>query len=317
MNIEQLKQHSADYLLRFNGTTKTTYKQAINSFFEYIDRKSINSTDDITVSFAESFKQDLELDYSPKTCSMYITTIKDFFNYLKVVSGNDNINLQFTVIRPTKVASREQKTAVLTEAEVHKMLEAAINHPDKFQATQLTLMVTLMVNLGLRLAEMCNLKVSDFKDQAGKIILTVNGQSTDDDGNRISVAKNMRYRYISLSPQVASLTLESIRKLNLTGDDLIIQGQDVCGNSTKNKPLNPSSMLRRVKKLCALANIDKDLSPHSLRRTCATILYKRGAPVQSIQRLLGHENIQTTQRYIDMEADIDVSAEIALNLTGG
>ncbi len=51
-----------------------------------------------------------------------------------------------------------------------------------------------------------------------------------------------------------------------------------------------------------------DLAPHDLRRTYAQIAYESGVPITQISRLLGHESIETTQRYLNLELDLETTA---------
>ena len=51
-----------------------------------------------------------------------------------------------------------------------------------------------------------------------------------------------------------------------------------------------------------------DLAPHDLRRTYAQIAYEAGVPITQISRLLGHESIETTQRYLNLDLDLETTA---------
>ena len=51
-----------------------------------------------------------------------------------------------------------------------------------------------------------------------------------------------------------------------------------------------------------------ELAPHDLRRTYAQIAYEAGVPITRISRLLGHESIETTQRYLNLELDLETTA---------
>jgi integrase/recombinase XerD len=299
-----------------NPKTQVPYRLALKRFYEYLTRSEIESLNEVTLEVAEMFKADLEMDYSPKTCSMTIATVKEFYQWIKVRLDNSNglkehlgladrdwINMEILSLKNTKVCSREQHTATLTENEAKKLLEVAYNQTDKFQSNQSKIMLLIMLNAGLRVQELTQLKLTSLQVKQGQFVISI-------------IGKGMRRRLISLSKSV-TIELQSIfNECNFQDDHYLMQGQDNASNSNPLKPITAANIWKRIKRLSSQAKIDKDISPHSLRRTCATIMYKRKAPIETIQRVLGHDNAQTTQRYIDMEIDMEVSAEYALDLTG-
>jgi site-specific recombinase XerD len=303
------------YVKRFpNVDTQVPYRLALQRFHEFLNRTGINSLNEVTLSVAESFKSDLELDYADKTCNMTITIVKEFYSWLKARLDNENerrlsqglvplwLNMDIMALEATKVSSREQNTATLTELESHKLLKTAYNLPDRFQANQYKLMLLIMLNAGLRVQELTQLKLSNFSLEDGKYVINVMG-------------KGMRKRFITLSAPVTKELMSIFDECEFGPSEHIIQGQDRAGNSDSECELTAANVCKRIKRLAKLAGIKKSISPHSLRRTCATLLYSRSVPVETIQRILGHDNPQTTQRYIDMQIDKEVSARHALDLT--
>jgi integrase/recombinase XerD len=287
-----------------NSSTYSTYKLALKVFHDYLVFHDIRTINGVTLDVAEQFKADIGMDYSPKTCSMYITIIKQFVQFLavKAQSEGKTINTQFLLVKGTKVSSREQKTACLTEQEVNRMIKVIYNLPNDKQSNMLKVMVFLMVNAGLRETELVNLTVDDLKLQSDHYVIKVLG-------------KGMKFRYITLSRAVTAELQKVLAALDITSGYIITGDDGHFGRYVPGKPLDRSNVFRRIKKLAAITGIDKDISPHSLRRTCATIMYKRGTPIEAIQRVMGHDNPATTQRYIDMEIDIEMSKEFALDLT--
>jgi integrase/recombinase XerD len=286
-----------------NKSTNETYTRALQVFHDFMILNDIKTINQVTLPVAELFKSHLEANYSPKTSNMYVATIKKFIQFLAIKANGDGVklNTQFLLVKPTKVNSREQKTLCLTEQEVNKLLKVIYNLPNDLQSNNLKVMTLLMINAGLRESELVNLQVSDLTLQGNHYIIKVLG-------------KGMKFRYISLSRPVTTELIKVMGSLNIT-QGYIIRGEDPLGNYSSDKAMNRTSIFRRVKRLADMAEIDKDISPHSLRRTCATIMYKRGAPIEVIQRMMGHDNPATTQRYIDMEVDIEMSKEFALDMT--
>jgi integrase/recombinase XerD len=85
-----------------------------------------------------------------------------------------------------------------------------------------------------------------------------------------------------------------------------------CGDATpavlfltrSNRPLRRETVWRIVKKAAAAAGIEKEVSPHVFRHSFATHLIRHGADLRSVQEMLGHENIATTQIYTHVGADL-------------
>lgn len=300
-----------------NKNTQSSYKLSMLRFHKFLDEHNITDYNQVNLEVAQSFKAYLESIKSPKTCNMTIATIKEFYQWLKVKSDNLNnqlqsegkhpchwVNLEIMELTNTKVCSREQHTACLTEREVNRLMKAAYNYPDPFQCAQFKIMLLVMLNAGLRVQELTQLKPDNFTfTPTGQYMIKVTG-------------KGMRKRIITLSRAVTNELKVIFDQVNYGPDQYLIQGQDNGGNADPTKPITSANIWKRIKRLTIQAGIDKDISPHSLRRTCATLMYKKGVPLESIQRILGHDNPHTTQRYIDMEIDIEVSAKYALSLTG-
>lgn len=282
-----------------NLVTRTSYSNGIDRFMTFITSQSVTDLNDVNLELLELFKAYLESNYSAKTSSMTVGHIKQLFDFLidrKAITSN-----QSRLLKATKLSSREQKTAYLTEAEVKRLLSVVYNLPDVYQRDSNIVMVLLMINAGLRRDELSNLKRSHIKVIEGKLVLQV-------------IGKGMRHRLITLSRPVAVEVNKALDNMGIHGDNYVIKGNDRSGASNHDHQVNPSTIIDRVKKLCRLADITKDVSPHSLRRTCATLMYKKNVPIEVIQRILGHDQVATTQRYIDMEADIDLSDKHALEI---
>jgi integrase/recombinase XerD len=206
-----------------------------------------------------------------------------------------------SLVKLPRLDTRDQKTEVLTEREVSRMLEVVYATEDKFQMHSLKIMTLLLVNAGLRCDEIAHVKLSDIDVQDGRAVVNIKG-------------KNSRFRFITLHQNVTNEVMLSIKALNIKPSEYLLQGQDRAGNTVDGKALSNRAIWNRVTKLAERAGINRPISPHSLRRTCATLLYKRAVPIEVIQRILGHENVATTHRYIDKEMDKEVSAKHALSI---
>ena len=149
----------------------------------------------------------------------------------------------------------------------------------KNQARDWAILV-IFLNCGLRVSELCNLNLEDIHEDTIK----VTGK-----GNKQGVV------YLN------TMCLEAIQAYMAVRSNIPVlpEHEKALFISNKKSRLSPRSVERMVKKYVEKAGLDKNkYSPHKLRHTAATLLYKHGeADIRSIQELLGHESVATTQIY--------------------
>ena len=281
-----------------NYNTKAQYKNSIRKFHSFLITKQIYSLDSVSLEVGELFKHDLEDFYSPKTAQITLDAVKEFFKYLQArgfVGRNE-----MALVKSTKVSSREHKTSYVTDVEFKRMLQVAYARNDYYSLSN-RVMLIISFNIGLRESELANLKLSDFTLQSGYYVIKVLG-------------KGMRNRYLTFSKAVTFELSKLFNQLALKGNDYIIQGKDRAGNYKRDKPISRMTIFNRVRAISIEAKIDKDISPHSLRRGTATHLYKIGTPIAAIQRILGHNSPMVTSRYIASEIDKEISAKYSLEI---
>jgi site-specific recombinase XerD len=135
--------------------------------------------------------------------------------------------------------------------------------------------LTLIYSTGLRVSEVCSLQMKDISRNEQRILIS---------------GKGGRERYVPLDPIVDEAIQEYLKSRNSTISELFV--------SKKSGSLTPRAIQLMVKKYALEAKIDKKVTPHKLRHTCATHLLQEGAHLVSIQKLLGHKSLTTTQIYL-------------------
>lgn len=135
--------------------------------------------------------------------------------------------------------------------------------------------LTLIYSAGLRVSEVCSLKVKDIHRSEQRILIS---------------GKGGRERYVPLDPTVDEAIQEYLQSRTSEIPELFV--------SKKGGALTPRAIQFMVKKYAQKAQIDKNVTPHKLRHTCATHLLQEGAHLVSIQKLLGHKSLTTTQIYL-------------------
>lgn len=142
-------------------------------------------------------------------------------------------------------------------------------------------LIEFLLSSGVRNEECCNMLVSDV--DFSRLTVFVRGGK----GNKDRVA------YIS--PVCKKYLLKYLKSRNSESNLLFLSQR-----SDGDEPFSNCGISRMIKRIAKRADVD-NAHPHRFRRTLATTLAKRGMPIQEIQRVLGHTDIKTTQRYIDTD----------------
>lgn len=173
-----------------------------------------------------------------------------------------------------KLADTPQKLPKVLEK---KEFQAILAMPD----TTTTLgrrdraILTLIYSVGLRVSEICSLRLCDINLSDGRILVS---------------GKGGRERYVPLDTTVEEVIKEYLSSRTSSIPEVFV--------SKKGGALTPRAIQFMVKKYADEASVSKRVTPHTLRHTCATHLLQEGAHLVSIQKLLGHKSLNTTQIYL-------------------
>lgn len=228
------------------------------------------------ISFLENMRENGTYAKARKVASL-----KSFFHYLcskaKVITQDPTLDLE-----SPKLGKRSPVYLTLDES---KDLLAVANNRDKNSPRDLCI-ITLFLNCGMRLSELCSINLANIKGDT----LTVIGKGDKERTiylNKASLKAINRYLVIrnEISPKVHAEDKEA----------LFISG--------KYRRINKRTVERIVKKYVGLAGLNQDkYTPHKLRHTSATLLHKHGGvDVKTLQEILGHENVSTTQIYVHVD----------------
>lgn len=205
-----------------------------------------------------------------KSRARMITTLKGFYNYLttktKQISNNPLLTLDTPKIPKTL-------PSYLTLEESQRLLQA-VNGRNQ---TRDYCILCLFLNCGLRISEMVGLNLSDVHQDH----LRIHGK-----GNKERIV------YLNSSTRKALEAWLEERKLIQTKD------QDAVFLSSRKKRISVDSVQLMVRNTLLKAGLDASrISPHKLRHTAATLMLQNGVDVRTLQEVLGHENLNTTQIY--------------------
>ena len=261
-----------DYLRfekKYSENTISSYKRDLNKMNLYLKKDFIK----LTKADIQKYIQNLSKNESSNTISRTISSLKSFYKFLEI-NKYTNTNPLTTIISP-KTARKLPK--VLSEEEVNKLLDINLNNDFDYRNKA---MLELMYSSGLRVSELINLTVNDvdlknslvriFGKGSKERIVPLNDYATEALNNYILYHR----------PKLFKQKESNYLFLNNHGNQMTRQG-----------------FFKTLKKIAKEKGIKSELSPHTLRHSFATHLLKYGADLRSIQELLGHSDISTTQIY--------------------
>lgn len=270
--IEKLLKNYLDYLeIEKNRSPKTreNYERYLRAFLTH---GGIQTVKDITAESIRDFRIHLaRLELKKITQSYYVIAIRNFLKYL--IKQDIKVLAPETVELP-KIARSDIE--ILESSELERLL-AAPKNKDLRSLRDKAVLETLF-STGLRLSELCNLnRFIDLK--RGELSIRGKGE---------------KLRVVFISDQSKKNIKEYLDKRSDVEEALFIsltKGGKVIGRIT------PRAVERLVDRCARGAGIPKKVHPHQLRHSFATDLLINGADLRSVQELLGHANVSTTQIY--------------------
>ena len=272
MNIEEELNDYINYISLERQLSKNTvdgYKRDLTAFFKYINKsyKNISSKD------IDNYISYMNKTSSPKTINRHIVSIKNYFRFLER-KEKIKINPCSNIVG---VKFKKSIPHVLSEEEIDKLLDIKVIDA---KTSRNKAMLELMYSSGLRISELLNLNLNDI----------------DLDNNFVKCfGKGSKERIIPISDFATDALIEYIniyRKTLLKDKESDILFLNMHGNK-----LSRQGFFKILKELALEKGIKRDFSPHTIRHSFATHLLNHGADLRSIQTMLGHENITTTEIY--------------------
>lgn len=267
--IDELK-----YEKNYSEHTTNGYLKDLYEFLEYINNKGIKKFNNVTY-------QDLRLyinylfnqGYSNKTISRLVSSLRSFFKYLKKEELIDNNPC--TLISNPKLDKKLPK--YLNFEETERLLNAF--DIDTIEGIRDSLILEILYSTGIRVSELVNIKCSDISLSNKTII--VNGKGSK---QRIVYFGEKCLKKLELYMK------KSYNELNVNNAEYLLL-------SKTGKKLNDRTVREIIDRASSIAGIKMKISPHVLRHTFATHMLSDGADLRTVQELLGHENLSTTQIY--------------------
>ncbi|MBF0504693.1 MAG: site-specific tyrosine recombinase XerD [Candidatus Omnitrophica bacterium] len=271
-----------NYLSVERGLAKNSllaYRRDLNKYTDYLFRKGIKDSNKVAREHVSSFMFDLKKqNMSPSSICRNLAAVKMFHRFL--VRENLSTEDPTTLVDTPKLWQRIP--SVLTQAEIEAMIKAASGR--KSQQVRDQAILEIFYASGLRVSELSDLKITSVNFDAGFVR---------------AVGKGSKERIIPLGKKAREALqkyLDHVRPKLLkkhTSDFLFL--------SRLGQRISRQSLWTLIKSYARQANIKKSIKPHTLRHTFATHLLEHGADLRSVQEMLGHADISTTQIYTHVD----------------
>lgn len=266
MNLQQMQYNFLHYVkINLSDGTYRCYKNHLDYTIKYFNENKILYSNQINLDVLSNF-----INYQKERC-VKNSTINKRLKPLKLMYRFNNI-LNNEIFLQKKLKEDKKTFPILSKYEMQKLNIYLSNSKLSFRNQ---LLIQLLIDTGVRLNEVLNIKVKNINFDTSSIYL--------------DITKTKENRYVYFTKNTLTLLTRYILENNLTKNDKLF-------NLTSSGVL---SLFYRIKKTLNFT----EFHPHMLRHGLATNLNKKGMSVFEIQLIMGHTNVATTQRYIHLDQD--------------
>lgn len=268
------------------------YGKTLNFVFDRI-HKTVDevTTDDIRYYLALRQKRD---DVSKTTANNEFRVLSSFYSWLQA----EEVIQKNPVLKIERPKEKKKKKSAFTEMEIEKIRDVTKNARERA-------IVDVLLSTGCRVTELVNIKKDDI--DGAKVIVHGKGEKDRtvylNAKAVLSLEKYLGERkdanpYVFCGAYSAAENPGDFQRCSRSGEwyknpELVHPKNHVDKGSVE-------QMMRKFKKR---AGLECSVYPHKFRRTCATMALRRGMPIEQVSKMLGHESIETTQIYLDLNEE--------------
>lgn len=261
--------------------TITAYKSDLYDFANYVGRKSIY--EETILNYIQTLSQERGLKDS--TIGRKLIVLKMFFQFLQ---SHNYIEFNYFAIHNFKFKRERKLPKTISIKETAKLLSyskslttTAKSDFEKWKAIRNLALIDILVSTGIRIAEASSITMDDIVTSEHTIL--IHGKGRKQRLIYISCPQTWQNLCQWIKHRNKRLTKTNHLFVNRYGEQISIHGIEYIYNSLKNG-----------------ANINSHSTPHYLRHTFATNLLANGADLRSVQEILGHSSVSTTEIYTEV-----------------
>ena len=291
MQMNDYIERFVDYLKSQRGYSQNTvrsYETDLRHFVDFLKKNNNTGTVDpgqVDFHVIRAYLGGLFKKYKKTTISRKLSAIRTFFFFLeknKIKEGNP----------AAEISSPKQGIYIPEYLNVDDMFMLLdVPDPAKPMEARNQAILELLYSCGIRVSELTGLNISDidFKERLVRVIGKGNKERIVPIGKRAVSAID---KYLE---QTQAIRKKAVKPAGSLKEPLFI--------NNRGGRLSSRSVSSIIKKYVREYNLVNDITPHSLRHTFATHLLDSGADLRSVQELLGHASLSTTQRYTHVSLD--------------
>ena len=257
-----------------------SYENDLNKFLNFLQiEKNKYKPDEVTTDLIKEFIYDISKKLKSSSQSRIISGIRNFYDYLifeNIISNNPVDNIELPKIE-------KKLPNILSIEEIDRIINSI--NKEKPESERNIAIIETLYGCGLRVSELINLKISNLFFSEDFIIVTGKGNK-----QRLVPISEVNKKSINC------YILNSRSKLKIKEEY-----KDTLFLNRRGSKLSREMIFTIIKKLVLKSKINKKISPHSFRHSFATHLLENGADLKSIQQLLGHQSITTTEIYMHLD----------------
>ena len=259
--------------------TVEAYLTDLDKLLAYLTLEGIDITD-VTLQDLENFSAGLhDIGIHPRSQARILSGIRSFFRFLTL---DDYIRQDPSELLESPQIGRHLPD-VLTVEEIDALIGAIDQTTPEGQRNRAIL--ETLYSCGLRVSELCNLKLSDLYLNEG--FIKVEG-------------KGSKQRLVPISPRA----INELKNYFVERGNAKIKHEDFVFISRFGKNISRIMVFHIIKELADRIGLKKSISPHTFRHSFATHLLEGGANLRAIQAMLGHESIGTTEIYTHIDRNM-------------
>jgi integrase/recombinase XerD len=263
-----------------SANTIANYSFDLLRLTNYLESNGI-SKNPINISEEEiqQFIYAVSKEVNPRSQARIISGLKSFFNYL--IFEDYRTDSPMELIETPRLGRKLPDTLSIQDID---RLIAAIDL-SKEEGERNKAMLETLYGCGLRVSELVSLKISDLFFDEGFIKIT---------------GKGNKQRFVPIG-KTTQKYMETYKNLIRTHIPIQKGHEDTLFLNRRGKQLTRAMVFTIIKDLAVKINLNKSISPHTFRHSFATHLLENGADLRSIQLMLGHESITTTEIYVHLD----------------
>lgn len=269
----------------YSNNTKISYENDLCDFFSFffkhfdcvINTKIISNINHKEIRYWLSHMHDKGIQST--SVARKLSTIRTFYRWLEKFHNIKNESIY--IVSTPKL--KETLPKAVDNLDIKKIIDIISHNFSGWIYQRNIALIMLMYGCGLRISEALNLTLKDWKSIS--------------ENTMIITGKGNKQRMILLLPIVIQSVENYLNNIPyiLSDNDLIFKGQ-------KGGNLSSTVVQKTIRNIRKVLNLDEYVTPHSFRHSFATELLQCGGDLRTIQELLGHESLSTTQRYTKVDS---------------